>query len=105
MEEDDKDDEDFVAVRPKAKARPDFLHPVFEQKNLQWLRSLCLPLDRIALSHGKSFYLLAEIMKEGGLSLDEITLSKETLRTIRLEERSKLMALIKVMIGYMDKTC
>ena len=96
MDDDDKNDEDFVAGRPKARA--DFLHPVFQQKNLQWLRSLCLPLDRIALSHGKSFYLLAEFMKEGGLSLDDITLSKETIRTIRLDERSKLMASIKVKV-------
>ena len=37
---DDKD-EDFVAVRPKA--RPDVLRPVFQQKGLQWLRALTLP--------------------------------------------------------------
>ena len=103
VDDDDKNDEDFVAVRSKARA--DFLRPVFKQKNLQWLRSLCLPLDRIALSHGKSFYLLAEFMKEGGLSLDDVTLSKETIRRIRLEERSKLMALIKVRIGFMAKIC
>ena len=90
---DDDKDEDFVAVRPKA--RPDFLRPVFQQKGLQWLRALTLLLDRIALSHAKSFYLLAEILKEGGLDLDDVTLSKETLRTIRLQERSKWMALIK----------
>ena len=94
---DDKDDEDFVAVRPKA--RPDVLRPVFQQKGLQWLRALTLPLDRIALSHAKSFYLLAEILKEGGLDLDDVTLSKETLRTMRLEERSKWMTLIKVRDG------
>ena len=94
---DDDKDEDFVAVRPKA--RPDVLRPVFQQKGLQWLRALTLPLDRIALSHAKSFYLLAEILKEGGLDLNDVTLSKETLRTIRLEERSKWMKMIKVRNG------
>ena len=92
----DDDDEDFVGVAVRPKARPDILRPVFQQKDLQWLRALSLPLDRIGLSHAKSFYLLAEIFKEGGISLDELTLSKETIRTVRLEERLKWMAVIKV---------
>jgi hypothetical protein len=89
-----KSDPDFVLPDPKAKVKTEDF--TLKLNKTEWIKKLVPPADRARMSAADLFFFCATTIQAGGGDLDEIHLSTEGIRQLRIEAEKENADVIRV---------
>ena len=89
-----KSDPDFVLPDPKAKVKTEDF--TLRLNKMEWIKKLVPPGDRARMSVADIFFFCATTIQAGGRDLNQIPLSTEGIRQLRMEAEKENADIIRV---------